>query len=135
MNDKYFANDRLKEIDSLVDELLPNNPIKEIISKYANELEDYDYIESLDQFSTLYLKGSLKYVSKYDGKLRSGGLLIKIYQKDNKWYGIVKKLNGKKYHVSFNFNYIFYRLNKNDERVDLLKVFMTDVDNGLYEIV
>ena len=87
-------------------------------------------------FSTLSLKGSMKYVNKFDGDLRYGGLLIKIYKKENnKWYAVIKNIKGRKYYVSFDANYIFYRKTNYEERVDLLKVFMSDIDSGMYEII
>jgi hypothetical protein len=132
---KQTLNDRLKEIDEFVDNFLPNNPIKNIMNKYKSKLEGFEYIESLDMFSTLSLKGSFKYVNKFDGNLRSGGMLMKIYQKDNKWYAAIKNIKGQKYYVSFDTNYIFYRKTNYEERVDLLKVFLSDVEAGIYEVV
>ena len=106
------------------------------MTKYKNELDGYEYIESIDMFSILSLKGSMKYINKFDNQLRSGGLLIKIYKKeDNKWTAIIKNIKGQKYYVSFNANYIFYRKTKSEERIDLFKVFMTDIESGAYEIV
>jgi hypothetical protein len=133
---KQSLNDRLKEIDEFVDSFLPNIPINNIMNKYKSELDGYEYVESLDMFSILSLKGSMKYVNKFDNKLRYGGLLIKIYQKeDKKWYAILKNIKGQKYYVSFDANYIFYRKTNYEERVDLLKVFMSDIDSGMYEII
>jgi hypothetical protein len=132
---KQNLNDRLKEIDEFVDSYLPNNPIINIMKKYKSELEGYEYIESLDMFSTLSLKGSMKYVNKFDGELRYGGLLIKIYKNTNNiWTAIIKNIKGQKYYVSFNSNYIFYRKTNYEERVDLLKVFISDVDSGVYDL-
>jgi hypothetical protein len=133
---KQSLNDRLKEIDEFVDSFLPNTTINNIINKYKSVLDGYEYIESVDMFSTLSLKGSMKYVNKFDGDLRYGGLLIKIYKKENnKWYAVIKNIKGRKYYVSFDANYIFYRKTNYEERVDLLKVFMSDIDSGMYEII
>jgi hypothetical protein len=132
---KQTLNDRLKEIDEFVDNFLPNNPIKNIMNKYKSKLDGFEYIESVDMFSTLSLKGSFKYVNKFDGNLRSGGMLMKIYQKDNKWYAAIKNIKGQKYYVSFDTNYIFYRKTNYEERVDLLKVFLSDVDAGIYDVI
>ena len=96
MTDKIFLNDRLKEIDILVDNLIPNDYINKLIEKYSDDLKYYSYINSVNDFSILRLKGSMKYINKYDKKIRYGGLLIKIYQKNNKWYGVIKKSNGNK---------------------------------------
>jgi len=136
---KSTLNDRLKEIDQMVDELMPNDYINQIIKKYSDELEYYSYIDSVEEFSTLKLKGSIKYINKYDKKLRYGGLLIKIYQKLGKWYAIIKKSNESKYYVSFNSNYIFYCENigeiHNKNLRNQLEHFLTTIDNGEYDVV
>lgn len=133
---KQCLNDRLKEIDEFVDSFLPNSPINNIMTKYKNELDGYEYIESIDMFSTLSLKGSMKYINKFDNQLRSGGLLIKIYKKeDNKWIAVIKNIKGQKYYVSFNANYIFYRKTNSEERIDLFKVFMNNIESGAYDII
>lgn len=136
---KLTLNDRLKEIDDIVDKLIPNDYINEIIKRYSEELEYYSYIDSVEEFSTLKLKGSIKYINKYDKKLRYGGLLIKIYQKLGKWYGIIKKSDESKYYVSFNSNYIFYCENigeiNNKNLRNELEYFMRTIDNGEYDVI
>jgi len=127
-------NDRLKEIDSLVDELLPSDSINKLIETYSEELKGYDYIDSVGLFSTLKLKGSMKYISRYDKKLRTGGLLIKIYLKNNKWCGVIKKPSNKKYYINFESNYIFYLENKSDLVRDISKYFLSNLEKGMYEI-
>lgn len=125
-------NDRLKEIDSIVDQLVPNDNINILIKKYKDDLKDYDYIDSVEKFSVLRLRGSMKYINRYDKKLRTGGLLIKIFQKDNKWIGIIKKYN-KKYYISFDSNYIFYVDTKQQLVRDWAECFIADYDKGLYD--
>jgi hypothetical protein len=105
----------------------------DIIIKYKNELEDYTHIEKLSEFSILPLKGSIRYINKYSKELRFGGLLIKIYEKYDNYFAILKKINGKKYHVSFNNNFIFYKKSSNDNFRDSLKYFISEYDKGLYE--
>ena len=132
---KSNLNDRLKEIDEYVDKVKPNDYINTLIKQYSYDLKYYKYIETEAEFSTLSFKGSMKYINKYDKKLRSGGLLIKIYKRDknNKWYGIIKKSN-KKYYINFDSNYIFYMENQENRMADGLKCFISDLDKGLYEI-
>lgn len=136
---KLTLNDRLKEIDQIVDVLIPNDYINELTKKYSNDLEYYKYIESVEVFSTLKLKGSMKYINKYDKKLRYGGLLIKIYQKADKWYGIIKRSDESKNYVCFNSNYIFYCENiseiRNKKLRNELEFFITDVNSGEYDII
>jgi hypothetical protein len=135
---KSTLNDRLKEIDQLVDELIPNDYVNKLIKKHADDLEHYSYIDSIEEFSTLKLKGSMKYINKYDKQIRYGGLLIKIYKKSDKWYGIIKKSNETKNYISFDSNYIFYCENigeiNNKKFRNGLEYFITDINNGKYEI-
>jgi hypothetical protein len=129
-----YNNDRINQNNKMIDELLKDDYIYELIKKY--NLEKYTYIDDVIVFSLLPLKGSLKYINKYTNELRKGGLLIKIYQKENKWYGIIKKLNGRIYHVSFNTNYIFYieHRTKNQKMRETLELFITDINKGIYDV-
>jgi len=82
----YNKKNRLKEINDYIDNNIENN-IDALIEKYKIELTDYTYIKSIVDFCELSLRGPLKYINKYDGFLRSGGFLIKIFNKNNNWYG------------------------------------------------
>lgn len=128
-------NERLLEIKNDINILIPNNYINTLIDKYNFELEDYKYISNINEFSLLHTKGSIKYINKYDLNLRYGGLLIKIYNKNNKWYGLIKKYNNKKYNISFDKNYIFYCENKSNLINTWSKYFLNDVESGKYNIV
>ncbi len=121
--------DRLKHNNKLVDKLIKNDYINELIEEYREELNDYDYIDTVDKFSLLRLRGSIKYINKYDKKLRNGGLLIKIYQKESKWYCIIKKME-KKYYVSFDANYFFYLDNKDNLMRNWAESFINDYDKN-----
>lgn len=127
-------NKRLLEIEKNINNLIPNNYINVLIDKYKVELEDYIYINNVTDFSLLLPKGSIKYINKYDLDLRYGGLLIKIYNKNNKWYGIVKKYNNKRYNVSFENNYIFYSESKSNVINSWGKYFLNEVESGKYVI-
>lgn len=105
-------NNRLNIINNIVDNYIINDNMDNLLKKYKDDLEHYIYIDSVDIFSTLHLRGSLKYINKYNKKLKQGGLLIKIYQSNNEWIGIIKKISGKKYYIKFSKNYIFYLENK-----------------------
>jgi hypothetical protein len=132
MFNKKSDNERLTEIDNTVDKLIKNDYMNTLMDQYSHDLNGYEFIDTVEQFSLLYLKGSMKYINKFDKKLRYGGLLIKIYQKGNEWYSIIKKINGKKYYVSFKLNYIFYCKNKFNNN---LSMFISDIDNNKYEII
>ena len=127
---KNNLNDRLKEIDSIVDSIIPNDYINTLITKY--NLHDFDYIDSMELFSTLKLRGTMKYINKFDKKLRSGGFLIKIFQKNGKWFAIIMQ-GQKKYYVSFDANYIFYLNSKQDLIRNWADFFISECDKGNYE--
>ena len=127
-------NNRLNEIDNMIKELMPNNYINNIINKYKTELDNYKYIDNIIDFSLLPLKGSIRYLNKYDLNLRYGGLLIKVYEKNNKWYGLIKKNNNKRYNVLFDNNYIFYRDTNSNKLINWGKCFLSDIDSGKYII-
>ena len=124
-------NDRLKEIDMIVDSMIPNDYINVLIKKY--KLEDYDYIKTVEEFSVLRLRGSMKYINKVDKKLRNGGLLIKIFQQNGKWIAVIKQYN-KNYYISFDANYIFYVNCKQELVRDWAECFVTECEKGLYSI-
>jgi hypothetical protein len=126
--------DRLNEIDEYVD-TVKTDYIHTLIKTYSSDLKYYKYIDTVEEFSLLNLKGSIKYINKFDKKLRSGGLLVKIYkdEKTKKWIGIIKKSN-KKYYISYDSNYIFYMETQDVRLSDSLKCFVTDLDKGLYEL-
>ena len=124
-------NSRLKEIDMMVDNMIPNDYINILIKKY--KLEDYDYIKTVEEFSVLRLRGSMKYINKVDKKLRNGGLLIKIFQQNGKWIAVIKQYN-KNYYISFDANYIFYVNCKQELVRDWAECFVTECEKGLYSI-
>jgi len=130
-----YDNDRINFNNKMIDELLNNDNINELIKQY--NLEKYSYIDDIRVFSLLPLRGSLKYIKKYTNELRNGGLLIKIYKKNNQWYGIIKKINERRYHVSFKTNHIFYleHRSRSEKMRETLELFMSDIDNGKYNII
>lgn len=120
-------NNRLNIINNIINKYITNDIMDELLNKYKSELEYYKYIDSIDIFSTLSLRGSLKYINKYDKELRNGGLLIKIYKDtNNEWIGIIKKISGKIYYIKFSKNYIFYLENKDNIFKKSLKYFISN---------
>jgi len=131
---KSTLNPRLKSIDDYVDKNIIIDPIDNLMKQYSFELQDYDYIDSVELFSILTLKGSMKYINRYDKKIRTGGLLLKIYQKKGQWYAVIKSALGKKFYVSFNLNYIFYTESKPTLVRSWAEFFVSEVEKGNFEI-
>jgi len=125
--------DRNNENNIFIDTTIEDKFIN-ILTKYKYELDGYKYIEHIGDFACLPLKGSLRYINKFSQELRYGGLLIKIYEKNGNYFAMVKKMNGKIYHVSYNNNFIFYIKNSNESFRDSLSLFISEYDKGLYNI-
>ena len=51
---KNNFNNRLKEIDNMVDKIIPNDYINTLITKYKSELLDFDYIDSMKSESNIF---------------------------------------------------------------------------------
>ena len=129
-------NNRQQEVFDLVDKMIKNNNnIIDIIDKYDNDLKNYQYIETIDQFSKILPKGSMRYINKYTGELKKGGLVIKIYQNifNNKWYALLL-IMGKKFKISFNNNHIFYLDSRDESMRRWANCFIANVDKGLYDL-
>jgi hypothetical protein len=126
-------NNRIINNNKMIDELF-DDYINVLIDKY--NLHDYKYIDDVVLFSLLPMRGSMKYINRYTNDMKKGGLLIKIYIKNNKYYGIIKK-NDKKYHVSFNNNHIFYKehITRNNKIRTILESIIDNVNKNKYNIL
>lgn len=123
-------NARLNDLNNILND--KNDTINKLIEKYSVELADYKYIKTLDEFIILSLKGTIRYINKYTGQLKFGGLLIKIYNKNNLWYAIIKQISGKKYTISFISNYIFYCEDQSKLFRKWAECFISEYDTGKY---
>ena len=125
--------ERIKYNNTLVDNIITDY-IHILIDKY--KLKEYKYINSLEEFSLLPLRGSMKYINKFTNEFKTGGLLTKIYKNNNKWFAIIKKPNNKTYTISFNSNHIFYLdcKTRNSKIRTILDSFLENVNNGKYII-
>lgn len=124
-------NDRQKEIFNFI-----NSGKKDFLEEILEEhtfLKDYKYIDTEIEFSLLKPRGIMRYINKYDKKLRTGGLLLKVYEKDGDWYGLVKQYN-RNYKVSFKNNFIFYLGILSDRLKEWADIFIQNVDEN-YDVV
>ena len=115
-------NSRLKEIDNLINSIKTedeyNNEIKEKLDEYKNkfkeELDGYVEILSLEDLYSLKLAGYIRYVN-LKGEIRYGGILIKVFKTESeddfnkKNLLLLKNSHGKRYSISWEKNYIFYK--------------------------
>lgn len=78
---------------------------------YEEELLDYKYIHTIDEFKTMSRGGIIKVISLKDEKLKKGGVILDIKKNNkNKWYVLVGITNRNiLWKIYFDDNYIFFR--------------------------
>jgi len=103
---------------------------KEWKEKYLDELLDFKYIHTIDDFKKLNLGGVIKVITLSNEELKKGGILVKIStDTKNKLYALLS-IPNKKYiwKIYFNNSYIFYRppYNSyiNDDKTEAFKNMM-----------
>ena len=105
--------------------------------KYYEELLDYEYIDTLQDFSILSKGGFIKIISLNTEMIKGGGIIIRIDKdENNRWYaliGIVLKVSNIKYlkkmrRVYFDNNYIFYKssdkINISENKTKAIKYYL-----------
>ena len=113
-----FRSDREKKIDIFLKQIPSQNEWLDNLNKklsifkkkYNNELEDYEYVKTIDEFYQLKLGGYIRYFNLND-EFRWGGILLRVYydKKKNRNLMVLTNKRYKRYVVSFDNNYIFYR--------------------------
>ena len=122
--DKDSLNKLLQNYDPKADGLVK---YKEWKRKYSDELLDFKYIHTKEDFQKLTLGGVVRVISLSNEELKSGGILVKIgIDNKKKLYGLLS-IPKKNYiwKIYFNYNYIFYRTHYNsyinDDKTDAFK--------------
>ena len=133
-------NNRLKEIDDIVNSIKPENEYQNSILKkidkfkkdFSKELEEYIYVPTILKFKELKPGGYVRYIN-YDNEIKYGGILVKVFESETKDDFNKKNLlllqnsNGKQWVVSWEKNYIFYK--RQTKRGDnLRKLFISLLD-------
>ena len=115
-------NNRLKEIDTLVESLFPEdeykkeleNKINNFYLKFKEELDGYNYVSSKEELFNLKSAGYIRYFDKNDN-LKYGGLLLKVFESDSdnvdkrRTLILLKNTDNKKWTISWENNMIFYK--------------------------
>jgi hypothetical protein len=122
--DKESLNKLLQNYDPKADGL---KKYKDWKKKYSDDLLDFKYIHTKQEFQKLTLGGVVKVISLSNEELKSGGILVKIATDNKKkLYGLLS-IPKKNYiwKVYFDYNYIFYRMHYNsyinDDKTDAFK--------------
>ena len=125
-------NKRLKEIDDILESIEPTNKINNYLEIYKNELQDYKYVNSLEELYDLKSAGYIRYIN-LNGELKFGGILIKVFESENKDEFNKKNLillqnsNNNKWVISYERNYIFYK-NQTKKGDNLRNLFISLLD-------
>tara|TARA_B100001093_G_scaffold518511_1_gene603618 strand:+ start:324 stop:716 length:393 start_codon:yes stop_codon:yes gene_type:complete len=129
-------NDRLKNIDNILKNLPSQKEWKENLDKkinswfkkYPKELEDYEFVYSLDQLrNQVKAGGYIRYFNNNE-ELRYGGFLVRKIEEDDNYRLSLMNMNGKKWTIVWSRNYIFYKKHTtaNDK---LRKIFISLLDD------
>jgi hypothetical protein len=115
-------NNRLKEIDMLVESFFPQkehnleleNKINKFYNTYKKELKNYNYVSSKEELFQLKLAGYIRYFDR-DDNIKFGGILIKIFESETdsiekkRTLLLLQNSDGKKWTISWENNIIFYK--------------------------
>jgi len=122
------------DLESLNEILGKRDPKADAIKKidiwkeqYNENLEDFKYISSIDEFIKMRKGGVIKIISMKDEILKKGGVILDIKKNNkNKWYALVGITNRNYiWKIYFDDNYIFFReqytIYKNNQSSDRIK--------------
>ena len=100
--------------------------INKLIKRYNNELEDYKYISSLNEFKSLKEGGYIRYFNLNE-ELKWGGILLKKFKYNDMNMMVLCNSYSKNFNISFDKNYIFYK--KHTTQADKTrKLFLSYLD-------
>jgi len=137
-------NNRLKEIDILVESFFPQkeqdieleNKINKFYNTYKKELKNYNYIRSKKELLELKLAGYIRYFDR-DDNLKFGGILIKVFESEtdtiekNRTLLLLQNSDGKKWTISWENNIIFYK-SQTKKGDNLRNLFISLLDKEEY---
>ena len=113
-----IKSDREKKIENFLKQMENQNEweekmkklLKEFRNKFKDELEDYAFVKDVETLYQLKIGGYIRYIN-LNNKLKWGGILIKVYpdKKRDRNLMVLLSQNDKRFVVSFEKNYIFYK--------------------------
>lgn len=125
---------RERDIDDFINSIMTEEEWKKkqskkinyFYDKYSSELEDYEYIDTIEKYNNIINGGYVRYFN-FNDELRWGGILAKKYNYKDMNMMILLNTSFKKNIVSFEKNYIFYK--KHTTQADKTrKIFMSYLD-------
>jgi hypothetical protein len=117
---------KLDEVNIIMNlEINTNNYLEKLKKKYKNELNDFTYVNHINDI--IILKDAfIRYIS-VKGQIGYGGFYYKVIKENNNFFILLINQNKKIWKVSFNDNFIFYKFieNNNDQK----RMYFTDLLN------
>lgn len=113
---------KLDEINEIYNIQIDSNKyLNKLIEKYKNQLDNFIYAQSVNdiiQHKNIFIR----YIS-IKGKLGYGGIYYKVVKKNNKFYILLINKYKKCWSISFDENYIFYKINldNNNNKREIFK--------------
>ena len=116
---KLGKSKREKQIDLFLEQLETQeeyeirikDKINNFYKKYSEELEDYEYIDSIKKYNNIKKGGYVRYFN-LDDELRWGGILIKKMKDDDMDLMLLCNSVSDRFVVSFQKNFVFYKTHK-----------------------
>ena len=129
-----IKSNREKEIDNIINSLGTDEEFREkhikkvdnLFTLYQEKLKDYKYVINLDSYNKIKVGGYIRYIN-FDNELKWGGILIKKYHNNNKHILVLQNTNFKRYSITFEYNYIFYKEHKTQSD-NLRNIFLSYLD-------
>ena len=133
--------DREKQISMMVDNIMTQEEweknkrkhIEKLFKKYNTELENYIWLENLEEYENIKLGGYIRYVNMND-EIKWGGILVKKRIKLNGIHMMtIKNSKGDLFDVSFEKNYVFYK-NHVSSSDKMRELFISYLDKEKYNV-
>ena len=123
---------KLDEVNIIMNlEINTNDYLEKLKKKYKKELNNFIYINHINDI--IQIKNAyIRYIS-IKGKIGYGGIYYKVEKENNIFFILLINQNKKIWKISFNDNFIFYKLienNNNQKRTyftELLDKFNHDI--------
>jgi len=118
-----------KEIDIIMNlQINTKTYLNNLIKKFKKELDGFSYVSSINEIIGMK-KIYIRYIS-VKGQLGYGGFYSKVIKKNDQFYILLINSNKKIWEVSFNDNFIFYKMinTNNDDKREFFNSFLKKYD-------
>lgn len=106
-----------------------DNNLRLILNKYESELENYKYIESIEDLENVPIGTYIKYICKKSIFKKKGGFIRNV--KDKSILELNNNLLKRKWYIYIDKYYLFYRVSEKEKLKNLLQKMI----NSNFEIL